>query len=127
MDNLAESPHEQLQRARCQAAEYRISQRPGVYDDERSSSNSGQTADEEDVDEDDSTCGAATDAKTELTPPFWSKHLSVILAGTRDSGSPWHLFNGYEDVLVKDIYTRMVATSRRYNISSQRRGTSRQL
>jgi hypothetical protein len=39
---------------------------------------------------------------------MWTRHLSVILAGTRDAGSPWSLLQGHESVLVKKIYDMLV-------------------
>jgi hypothetical protein len=38
---------------------------------------------------------------------LWTEHLEVILAGTRDDGSPLALLRGFEGVVVKEIYSML--------------------
>ena len=40
----------------------------------------------------------------------WTRHLEVILRGTRDQGSPWSLLQGYEETIVKQIYFLLFAS-----------------
>jgi hypothetical protein len=38
---------------------------------------------------------------------LWTEHLEVILAGTRDDGSPLELLRGFEGVIVKEKYSML--------------------
>ncbi len=44
----------------------------------------------------------------EQVPSKWTEHLRALLCGTRDVESPLHLLRGYEDTILREIYSHSV-------------------